>query len=263
MLVDLQFNAATTPWPVLRDAAVAAESAGFGGLWVFDHLAGSSVNGTSMLEAFTLLGALAASTERITLGTLVLNVYNRQPAIVAVGGATAQAIAGRPVLIGLGAGSSPSSPWSAEMRATGQEVEPLLPRRHARVERVIAVCRSVWSADRDESLATFPLPAPPPQLHVGVRSLGLARIAGRCADGVNVAWADPRRFELLDAARAQRADSADGLADLVASTYAVWDEGLLDPSHPERQSMDAAGVSRLILVVRHPDPPALAAAGLS
>lgn len=254
MLIDLQFNSATTPWPVLRDSARAAEAAGFGVVWVFDHLAGLSVNGTSMLEAFTLLGALAASTERIGLGTLVLNVFNRQPAVAAVGAASVQAIGGRPVFLGLGAGAAPDSPWSAEMRAVGQRVEPSLAERHARVEQTVATCRALWDPHRPAELATVPLPVPAPQLHLGVSGPGLATLAGRVADGVNVRWSDPRRDELVTAARLGRASADSGLGELVVTAYTPWADELLDPAHPQRQAMNAAGVTRLILLVRHPEP---------
>ena len=256
MHVDLQFNAATTPWPVLRDASRAADEAGYDALWVFDHLGGLSVHGTSMLEAFTLLGALAASTERVALGSLVVNVAHREPAITAVGAASVQAIADRPVFLGLGAGAAPDSPWAAEMRAVGQPVEPSLQRRHDRLEAVIATCRAMWSSERDAALATFPQPVPPPQLHVGASGLALARLAGRLADGLNVPWAHPRRDELFAAAAA--ADRSPS-APLVLTTYAAFDESLLDGEHPQRRLMAAAGIERLILLVRHPDPVALAA----
>ena len=256
MYLDLQFNSATTPWPVIRDAAIAAEDAGYDALWVFDHLAGLSVNGTSMLEAFTLLGALAASTERIALGTLVLNVFHRQPAITAVAAATVQAIAGRPMMLGLGAGSSPDSPWAAESRAAGQAIEPSLSRRHARVEQVITTCRRLWSVERDEALATFPLPVPPPSLHVGASGPALAALAGRLADGVNVPWSHRRRDELF--AAAARADRIVP-TPLVRSTYMPFADGVLAEDAPERRAMAAAGIERLVLLVRHPDPHALAA----
>ena len=241
---------------MLRDASRAADEAGYDALWVFDHLAGLSVNGTSMLEAFTLLGALAASTERVALGSLVINVAHREPAITASGAASVQAIADRPVFLGLGAGASPDSPWAAEMRAVGQRVEPSVERRHARVEAVIAACRSLWSSERDAALATFPRPVPPPQLHVGASGVALARLAGRLADGLNVPWAHPRRDELFAAAA-----TVDRLvsAPLVRTTYAAFDESLLDRGHPQRRRMAAVGVERLILLVRHPDPVALAA----
>ena len=117
--LDVQFNPATIPWPRLRDGAALADRAGFGAIWAFDHLAGSSVNGDTMLEAFSLLGALAAVTERVALGTLVLNVAHRRPAITAVGAASISTISGRPFYLGLGAGASPASPWADRVARRG------------------------------------------------------------------------------------------------------------------------------------------------
>src|SRR5690606_32771844 len=111
-------------------------------------------------------------------------------------------------------------------------------------------------------LATMPLPDPPPELHVGASSVALAALAGRSADGLNVAWAHPRRDELLRAARDARAARSAGLDDLVVSVYAPWDDGLFDLDHPDRVEMAALGVERLVLLVRHPDPGVLAAAPL-
>jgi alkanesulfonate monooxygenase SsuD/methylene tetrahydromethanopterin reductase-like flavin-dependent oxidoreductase (luciferase family) len=116
----------------------------------------------------------------------------------------------------------------------------------------------MWADDRDAALATFPQPVPPPQIHLGVSGVELAELAGRRADGVNVPWAHPRRDALLAAARAARRDAAAPPGRLAVTTYAPFDEGLLDGDHAERRVMDRLGVDRLILVVRHPHPDELA-----
>jgi len=260
VIIDVQFNATKVPWPAIRDGAVAAESAGFGAVWVFDHLAGMALGGTTTLEPFTLLGAIAATTTTIVLGTLVLNVFNRQPSIVAVGGASVAAIGRRLVLVGIGAGAAPDSRWSAEMRAVGQQVEASLPRRHAQVEHVIDVCEAMWAPMRPAALATFPLPRPQPQLHVGAASTALAAIAGRRAQGINVSWAHPRRDELLATARTARASAHGSTEGFVCTTWARWADGLLDPEHPHRREMAAAGIDRLILIPPAGLPPATLAA---
>src|SRR3954447_2082220 len=77
VILDVQFNSATTPWPEMRDAVLAAEAAGYGVAWVVGHLAGQVMMGDSMMEYCTLTGALAASTTTIGVGTLVANVWNR------------------------------------------------------------------------------------------------------------------------------------------------------------------------------------------
>jgi alkanesulfonate monooxygenase SsuD/methylene tetrahydromethanopterin reductase-like flavin-dependent oxidoreductase (luciferase family) len=255
VLIDVQFNPGRNPWPVLRDATLAAESAGFGAAWAFDHFAGRSIGGADVLDPFTLLGALAATTTSIELGTLVANVANRQPAVHAVAAASVAAIADRQVLLGIGAGSSPRGRFAAEMHVVGQPIEPSLERRHALVERTIDVIEAMWAPDRGEEWATFPLPRRPVPIIVGASSVPLARIAGRRAGGINVAWSQPRRDELLAAARDAFATSGrDGV--FAVTVWTRWDDALLDADHPERQAMAERGVDRLVLAhtgVAQPD----------
>ena len=107
MILDVQFNSATTPWPEIRDAVLAAEAPGYGVAWVVDHVAGQVMGGDSMLECCTLVGALAATTFTIGVGTLVANVWNRPLGVLAAAAATAQQIAGGRFWLGIGAGASP------------------------------------------------------------------------------------------------------------------------------------------------------------
>ncbi len=257
MLLDVQFNPARNTWPVLRDATLAAEQAGFAGAWVYDHLAGRSLDGDHMFEAFTLLGALAASTSRIELGTLVANVANRQPAVLAVAAASLDAISGRRVLLGIGAGTAPGTKWAAEMEAVGQAVATPLAARHARVAETLDVLHEVLDLDRRDELATFPVVAHRPLVVIGLNSVPLATLAGQRADGINVAWDHPRRDELFDAALAARGDRP----GFCLTTWTRWDESVLDPGHPQRRAMDERGVDRLVLVeLGTVDPARVAAA---
>ena len=246
-ILDVQLNQAVLSWPELRDRAEAADAAGYGALWVFDHLAGDCFGGPSMLEAFSLLGALATATSAIELGVMVANVNNRSPATLAVSAATVQAIAGRRFHLGIGAGGPPDSPWSAEMRAVGQHVEPTLTGRHRLVEAAIDVIDVLWNPNRPPEMSTFPLPHPRPPVIVGVNGDRLAGIAGRRADGINVDWAHPRRDELFEIASA--AAAAAGRPAVTRTTWLRWDHALLDPDHPERVAMVDQDVARAVLVV--------------
>lgn len=252
--VDVQLNQAALSWPDLRDRAVAAERAGYSALWVFDHLAGEGVRGNSMLEAFTLLGAIAASTSTIELGVMVANVNNRTPATLAVAAATVQTIAGRRFHLGLGAGGSPTSRWSAEMRAVGQAVAPTLSGRHHLVERTLDTIDLLWAEDRPASVATFPLPRPRPPVLVGASGRELAALAARRADGINVDWLHPQRDQLLAAA-----SEVAGARDFVRTVWMRWDEALLDPDHPTRVELAALAIHRVVLVV----PAAVSATALA
>lgn len=256
VLLDIQFNPTVADWSALLEATLAAEEAGYAAAWVYDHMAGRSLHGTTMLECCTTLGALAAATSRITLGTLVANVWNREPAVLAVAAASVVAISRRPFLFGLGAGASPDSPWAAEQHAVGIDVEPDLTRRHARVVHVLDLLERMWADDRDAELATFPLPRPRPTTLVGVNSVALARIAGERSGGVNVAWTHPRRDELLRAAR----DSVPADTPFLTTVWAHLADDLFDPASPARQRIEQLGIDRLVLVEPGaPDPRVVAA----
>jgi alkanesulfonate monooxygenase SsuD/methylene tetrahydromethanopterin reductase-like flavin-dependent oxidoreductase (luciferase family) len=94
-------------WPEVLAVARHAEAAGLDAVWVCDHLLseppGEPVEG--VVEAWTLLAALAASTTRIGLGTLVTPTMLRHPAVLAKTAAGVDAIGGGGrLLLGLGAG---------------------------------------------------------------------------------------------------------------------------------------------------------------
>ena len=242
MILDLQVSPAVLDWSEIRDIALAAESAGFGGFHVFDHLAGLSLGGSSMLECFSLLGALAVSTETIELGTMVVNVWNRQVGTLVTAAASVTALSGRQFHLGIGAGASPTSTWADEQHAARAYVEPCVAARHERVRQVLDLAAETWRSDRDERLSTFPLPSPAPSIIIGANSTTLARLAGERADGINLQWNRPRRDEYLAAA-----DQAAGDRHFVRTAYHVYDRALLDPEHPTRREMAARRIDRLVL----------------
>jgi alkanesulfonate monooxygenase SsuD/methylene tetrahydromethanopterin reductase-like flavin-dependent oxidoreductase (luciferase family) len=208
-----------------------------------------------MLECFTCLGALAASTSTIGLGTLVANVWNREPGVLAVGAASVCEIGGRPLLLGLGAGTSPTSKYAAEQHAVGAVIAPTLTERHARVRRTLELIDIMFDPHRPAEFATFPLPHHRPTTLVGVNSVRLATVAGACAGGINVWWGHPRRDEFLAAARTARRPAS----PFLFTAYEWWDDDLLDPRHPVREEMRVAGIERLILAESGvPDPDAIA-----
>jgi alkanesulfonate monooxygenase SsuD/methylene tetrahydromethanopterin reductase-like flavin-dependent oxidoreductase (luciferase family) len=246
-VVDVQFTSGHADWSRMRDAALAAEESGYGAVWIVDHLAGRSMGGDQSFEAFSWLGALAASTSRIELGALVINAWNREVGVSAVGAATISAISGRPFWFGIGAGTSPSSSFAWEQQMVGARIEPSLERRHDRVVELLALCDRMWS-EGNEDLPTFIRPAHTPRRIVGVNSVRLAEIAGRLADGINVAWKHPRRDEFLEACRSTAADR-----DFTWTTYLPWSDGIEDPEHPDRRAMVRAGLDRVIIL--HPEVP--------
>lgn len=242
--VDVQFSPAIADWPTLRTAAREAEARGYGVVHAFDHLAGVSLGGHTMVDMFVMLGALAASTNTIGLGTMVANAWNRQAGtlVSAIGGLAA--MTGRQVVFGLGAGSAPGTAWAAEHEAVGADLEPDLAKRHERVRQILDLCGVQWLPERDERFATFPLPSPRPLTIVGANSVALCRLAAERADGVCLQWQHPRRAEFAEAI-----DEFVGDRPFTRVAYTTYSPALLDPDGPDRQEMAAAGVDRLVLAV--------------
>jgi probable F420-dependent oxidoreductase len=92
-------------WPEVRDMAVAAEDVGFDSLWVGDHLLYRQADGpVGPWEAWSILAALAAVTERVKLGPLVAATAFHNPAMLAKKAATIDEISNGRLILGLGAG---------------------------------------------------------------------------------------------------------------------------------------------------------------
>src|SRR5919198_4676191 len=102
LMIEGQEGLAWHHWTALAETA---ERLGFEGLFRSDHYFSSQgVDGRGSTDAWTLLGGLAARTERLRLGTLVSPVTFRQPALLAKAALTADGISGGRVEIGMGAG---------------------------------------------------------------------------------------------------------------------------------------------------------------
>ncbi|MEW1775222.1 LLM class F420-dependent oxidoreductase [Streptomyces sp. NPDC086777] len=76
------------------DRAAALESAGLDAVWVAEAYG---------FDSPTIMGYLAARTERMKIGSAILNVYSRTPALIAQTAAGLDAISGGRAIIGLGA----------------------------------------------------------------------------------------------------------------------------------------------------------------
>lgn len=86
-----------------------AEAAGLDGVFVFDHLwRGDPPNRRPALECFALLGAIAAETTTIHVGTLVARATLRPAATLANCFLAAQRVSNGRLIAGIGAGDSQS-----------------------------------------------------------------------------------------------------------------------------------------------------------
>lgn len=96
------------PWEEVRDLAAQIERDGWDGLWYADHYMpntgdSKTARGDSH-ECFAMLSALAATTGRIRLGSLVTPTTMNHPALIANRAATIDRISGGRFVLGMGAG---------------------------------------------------------------------------------------------------------------------------------------------------------------
>ena len=247
MKTDLLLMPMSARYRDMRAAAVAAEEAGFDGLWTWDHLRDPDAeSGPGVPEAWTVLTALAEVTRRVALGPLVLNVANRHPGLLANMAATLQAVSGGRLLLGIGAGGSRRTPYAAEQEALGLSVE----RDEVRARRVgeaIELMRRLWSGDQG-----FLRPEPPPPIIVGGFGPRMAAIAGRYGDGFNTQAMHPRLGDLVRVARDEHKAAGRDATPFVLTVFAGLDERWLAPDSRARQSLERVGVERLILLVEPP-----------
>jgi len=247
MKTDLLLIPMSARWADMRAAALAAEDAGFDGLWTWDHLRDpDNDGGLGVPEAWTVLTALAGVTRRVSLGPLVLNVANRPPGVLANMAATLQTVCGGRLLLGLGAGGNRRTPYAVEQAAIGQSVE----RDAVRAQRVvdaIALIRRLWSGE-----SGFLRPEPPPPIIVGGFGPRMAAIAGRHADGFNTQAFHPQLAQLVQRARDEHTASGRDASRFVVTVFAGLDDRMLRADSRARQSLERAGVQRLILLVSPP-----------
>jgi len=174
----------------LVEAARVAESVGFAGAWTYDHLSGAVVGKSWTVDPWVALTAIAAATDGIETGPMVLNAAARHPARIAIAAASLQQVAGGRVTLGLGAGAG-ADPFGAELAMVGMPVLGAAERRR-RVEESVAVIRALWRGDTDvggahhrlTGASGFIRPTPEPPIVVGANGPKMAALAGRVADGV-------------------------------------------------------------------------------
>ena len=223
------------PAAVLR-LAQAIERIGYDHIDIFDHVVmGIPIEGRPkgpynpampILEAFMTLAYLAAVTSRVTLGTEVLVLPQRQPALVAKQVSTLDTLSGGRVRLGVGVG------WQeSEYEALGEDFRS----RGVRMDEAIRLLRAYWS-DAEVSFESahyrtvaMSMEPKPPQggrlpIWIGGNSEPAYRRVGRLGDGWlagRVTDADSARHAIetirRHAEEAGRDPGAIGLQSMVAT----------------------------------------------
>lgn len=199
----------------LLTVARAAEAAGLDGVFAYDHLFRYGADGAvrPALEFAATIGALAAETRSITVGSLVARATLRPPAVLANVFDTVRRIAGGRVVAGLGAGDEESRD---EMETFGYDfgTEP------TRVEALVASVEAVeargiptWVGGHPERTAAAVARAAgwnrwgvsPERFATEAATVRTARAAAGCGPAV-LSWGGLCVLGPDDAAAADRAD---------------------------------------------------------
>ena len=165
----------------IAERARYAEGSGFDGIAFIDHLEAPGLPGESIWEAMAIATWVAAKTQRLRVGHLVLCDAFRHPAVLAKQAVTlSDASAGR-FELGLGSGS-----WPAEFTRfdVGQQ-DPV-----ARVEQLgrhLALIKQYWGDDGEDADAVqLPKPTHPIPLVLGGSGPRMMELVRTYADWWNL-----------------------------------------------------------------------------
>lgn len=229
------------PWSEVWELAQRAESGGLDSVWVFDHVLFRLPDKPAfgIWECWTILSALAASTRRLELGTLVLATPFRNPTLLAKMAATADEVSAGRIILGIGTG------WhEPEFDALGLGFD----HRFSRFEEALAIICGLlrdgqvdvqgrWSsAAAAELLPRGPREEGPPIL-IAARGPRMLHLTAEHADAWNAAWFGrptryfQRRDELLAACDevGRDPDTLAFTAGVRIADPATESDGQLDP----------------------------------
>ena len=156
------------------NAAVTAESLGYSRVWIPDE-------GLTARECWVTLGAVAAATSAVEVGTGITNAYTRHPGMTAAAVATLDEASGGRAALGIGAGGALTlTPLAIERRS------PL-----AAMRDLVTTSRALWSGqvvDHDGvgggfRRARLDYGRPDIPIWLAGRGPRVMRLAGELADG--------------------------------------------------------------------------------
>jgi alkanesulfonate monooxygenase SsuD/methylene tetrahydromethanopterin reductase-like flavin-dependent oxidoreductase (luciferase family) len=157
-----------------------AEASGFTGIAFIDHLEAPGLPDESIWEAMSVATWVAAKTERLRIGHLVLCDAFRHPAVLAKQAVTLSEASDGRFELGLGTGS-----WPAEFTRfdVGQQ-DPLA--RVKQLESHLDVISQYWGRGDDATRSQSPLPTHPIPLILGGTGRRMMELVRRYADWWNI-----------------------------------------------------------------------------
>ncbi len=139
--LDLAGIAPPDHWATIRAVAQAADDSAFESIWVYDHFHTVPVpTDEATYEAWSLMSALGAVTERVRLGQMCTCMGYRNPVYLAKVAATADMVSGGRIEMGIGAGW-----YENEWRAYGYGF-PSAGERIGMLDEGVQIMRQAWTS---------------------------------------------------------------------------------------------------------------------
>lgn len=189
-VVQLRFCAyqyANLPIEVLVTRWLRAEELGFDVIWNCDTLNEPDVPGAAMFEATSILAAMATSTTRIRVGTLVNTLVYRNPAVVAKTAMTIDHLSNGRLELGFGGGvlesdhrASGIAWWDAAERVArfGEAIQI--------IDQMLRNDRTTWAGRfykvEDADMVPTPIQRPRPPITIPAHGPMMLRVAAQFAD---------------------------------------------------------------------------------
>ena len=129
------------PLPDMVERARVAEAAGFGGIALMDHLAPPLAEQHDMWDAMLTAGWIAAHTDRLGVGHLVLCDAFRHPSMLAKQAVTLDHASGGRFELGIGWGSVPDEMTTFGVGDTSGA------HRIGRLTETLEVCQALWTGE--------------------------------------------------------------------------------------------------------------------
>ena len=144
MKFGAQLWSQSSDWPNMRDAALAAEVAGWDGLWTWDHLL--AIQGAweqPIFEGWLTLAAWAAITKRVTVGLMVGANTFRNIGVTTKLATTLDHVSGGRAILGIG-----GAWFEREHDAFSIEFGSSVGERLDRLEEAVPLLRRLFDGDR-------------------------------------------------------------------------------------------------------------------
>jgi F420-dependent oxidoreductase-like protein len=181
-----------------------ADEAGFDHCWDFDHLASIRTDTTGdVLEAWTLLGAMAEATSRVRIGCMVTGNTYRHPGVLAKMAVTVDHLSDGRLEFGLGAAwaEGEHTMLGLEFGTVGQRID--------RLEEACRMVKLLWTEERSDfagrhyrlgNAIANPKPVQKPHPPIWIGGSGerkTLRVVAEYADVWNAAGGEPAEVQRL------------------------------------------------------------------